>query len=900
MTKRSLSLVSARFGGLALPVCVVAGLAGCGSTEQPKLQVTGKAEAALQQRENSMSAYGRLASLKAAQISSIARGVPYIAQTCEQVLNDDCGGDDRDRVGFDGQAPQKGLAETSIAVDRTGRHVVIGYNDTRGFIKNPISVSGFSFSDDGGKTFTDGGQLPSPGDQLIGTTKLPQVFGDPDVRYIGDCSFIYSSILLKKLNSDPADGNVVQTMSIHRSTDCGHTWTGPFEVTAATNPNGQLGPGGAATDSADKEFIDVDPDTGRVMMSWTNFGAKGAEIGTTFSDDIQAATPHWSTRVVVAATNHDGQASLPRFAAHGSDNVYVAWRRSGTAPLSGNIGFARSTDNGLTFSPPGDIVPDFFFVDQILGNDRVNISPSLAVDNSRGRHSGSVYVVYEDNDSHDTGDVAFVRSTDQGTTWSKPLLINARPGQDRGQWFPWVTVDNTSGRVYVFYYDQGIATSGELSETTYTWSDDGGVHWSRPRPLTTRPFQAGWGNDSGQPNLGDYNQAIARDGQLMAIFAQTHPVGFTDGEPANTGFSVPDVTVKLAGPFEQLSRSATVRLGDITFRDSDANGNIDPNELVELTVPLVNYVTNPLNAVRLSDLGAFLTTSTPGVTLLGEASFYPSLKPGDTKNNVLPFIALIAQDFVPGTAIELQLNVFSFLSGFNILPFTLKTGTPSATTLLAESFDETTNGSLPAGWTSHHGGGANVVPWVTSSSFCGATSPAAFHADAIDGPANGSPARWERLFSPVFTVPADSEYLTVELDVCYDTEDDPNFNVLAYDGGFLRLTDLTTGHMLRSVLVEAFHDGFTTGALQGYPKHFPRNNDPAYFEDMSAWSGDSSGWKHVKIRLPGAAGTTTQLRFEYTQDSGGTCADVRPGHNCGFAVDNIVVNSVKSVVPSVQ
>jgi hypothetical protein len=134
------------------------------------------------------------------------------------------------------------------------------------------------------------------------------------------------------------------------------------------------------------------------------------------------------------------------------------------------------------------------------------------------------------------------------------------------------------------------------------------------------------------------------------------------------------------------------------------------------------------------------------------------------------------------------------------------------------------------------------------------------------------------------------------MDVCYDTEDDPNFNVLAYDGFLLRVTDLTPGRLLRSVLAEAFADQFTTGSFFHYPKHLPRGSGP-YFEDMSVWAGDSAGFKHVRLRLPGMAGSTAQLRFEYTQDAIAICSDVRPGHTCGVAVDNIVVRSVRSIVP---
>src|SRR5690242_936808 len=82
----------------------------------------------------------------------------------------------------DEEAIPGGQAEVSIAVDRTGQHIVIGYNDTRGFDKNPVSLSGVLYSDDGGKTFVDGGQLPSPGNEAIGATLFPQVFGDPEVK----------------------------------------------------------------------------------------------------------------------------------------------------------------------------------------------------------------------------------------------------------------------------------------------------------------------------------------------------------------------------------------------------------------------------------------------------------------------------------------------------------------------------------------------------------------------------------------------------------------------------------------------------------------------------------------------------------------------------------------------
>ncbi|MCU1278742.1 MAG: glycosyl hydrolase, repeat-containing protein [bacterium] len=860
--------------------------AGCsGTIDAPSTTQPTVAQA--KHREDRMSPMGRLA---AQQRRALAKLGPTLFG-----LNDgtcppgpDCADEDNPFEDPDAAISiGAGQAETSIAVDKSGQHIVIGYNDVRGFSLNPITLSGVIYSDDGGRTFVDGGQLPTPGSSTVGTAKFPEVFGDPTVKWISGCTFVYGSILMTAL----ADGSTAQTMGVHRSTDCGHTWQGPFEVTAATRPT-------SAGDAADKEFLDVDGDTGRVMISWTNFSATGPQITTSFSDDITAAVPTWSAGAVVAATQFDGQGSMPAFARR-SPNAYVAWARFHN---EGNgIGFARSTDNGATWEAPIDLGAPFFFIDQILGNDRVHQFPSVAVDNSHGRHRGNVYVVHADNDNHDGADIAFHRSVDGGLTFEPAVILNSRPGHDRAQWFPSVSVDDTIGRVYVMYYDQGVATAGDLTQTSYTFSDDGGASWSRPRALTDRPFHAAWGNDTGQPNIGDYIQGAARDGDLYSAYAVTHPVGFTDGEPASGSFTVPDVEGKHTDLGARFGATATLQAGDATFTDSGHDGNIDPGDVVNVQIPITNFVTNPINAATLHDIAAWADTSASNVVVLPPFKLIATLRPGASAT--LPVTLFVGKNFVAGTPIDIALHVVQGSPlGFVTLHATVDTGTRVSSPLFAENFDGVAAGALPAGWTATHAGGANVVPWKTSSTFCGAKSNGAFHVNAADGPVSaagvpGNPTRWERLLSPLVTVPADAGDVTLELDVCYDTEDDPSFDILAYDGFFLRIFDNTTGHLARSVLVDAFQSKFTTGGVQGYPKHFPRGSSSAYFEDMSAWAGDSAGLRHVKLRLPGMAGTTVQLRFEYTQDSGGICSDVRPGHDCGVLVDNIVMKSEKLATP---
>jgi len=538
-------------------------------------------------------------------------------------------------------------------------------------------------------------------------------------------------------------------------------------------------------------------------------------------------------------------------------------------------------------------------MDQVLGNDRVANFPSLAVDMSAGPHSGNIYVVYSDNGAHDGADVMFRRSANQGTTFSAPVALNSRPGTDRAQWFPEVTVDTDTGRVWVFYYDQGIDASGDRTETTALYSDDGGATWSNPFPISSRPFHAGYGNDSSQPNPGDYNQAVAQSGQLLAAWAGTHPIGFTDGLPASTSFTVPDVEVT---PVPEGPTFAPLSLGDPRFVETGGDGIIDSDDRVELTLPLRNFVTNTLNASSVTGISATFSTTCPDATILDGVSSYPAAAAGALVENVSPFVLHLAPAFVPGTPLELTLEVVSD-QGTASLPFTLATGTPIFTPVLVENFNGVSPGSLPSGWSAVNGAhqGFAVVPWTTNNTFCGTSSNAAFHQNANDG-IGAAPTRWERLFSPRVAVPADADYVVLEFDVCYDTEDDRDFNVLAYDGFFLRINDLLTpapNLTSRSVLAEAFEEEFTTGSIKHYPKHLPRSNNPNYFEDMSAWAGDSGGPKHVRMRLPGMAGRTVQLRFEYTQDESFTCTNVRPDRaTCGVQVDNIAMNSVVSTVPA--
>jgi RHS repeat-associated protein len=526
-------------------------------------------------------------------------------------------------------------SELSIAVDATGRHIVVGATDPRGYSLNPVSASGFAYSDDGGVTWMDGGPLPvTTGTSTLGGARLPQVFGNPEVKYLGGSNFVCFSIMVKKYLADQA----VQTLGFHRSTDFGHTWTGPFEVTAATNPHGLLTGAGTPRDAADKPFADVDPDTGRVMLSWNNFTteAPGQEMSAAYSDNLMDAVPVWSKRVVISSVDGDQNAIMPRFAGGASRQAFVTWPR-GTSTM-----LARSADNGATWSEPVEIVG--------TGS---GIFPRMAIDNSGGVNQGSVYLVYVADNDGDGADIAFQRSNDGGRTFSAPVLLNSSPGSDRVQWIPWVTVDRDTGRVHVSYFDQDVARSGDLTGTAHLFSDDGGRTWTKPVMLSERPFHAG------NTAPGDYNQAVAQNGELYAVWA-----GGPGFDPS--GADVPDINFRRV-----FAGQAALRAGAASFIGSNGNDSLVPGGQVALNLPLENYVTNTLNRAPISGITAALSSGTPGVSVEQAGSAYPDLAPGDAAENSSRYLIRLDPSYVPGTRIDLTLKVSSSESAA-VLLYTLR------------------------------------------------------------------------------------------------------------------------------------------------------------------------------------------------------------------------------------
>lgn len=726
-------------------------------------------------------------------------------------------------------------SEDAIAVN--GPYVVVGFNDVRGFGAT-VSVSGYAYSSDGGITWTDGGQLPL----LTGTD---QVYGDPDVKTWKDTEtheiyFFYSSLYVT------TTGN--SSLCLHVSTDGGATWSTPREVTSATS----------ATDFCDKELMGVDLETGRIFISWTNFGSS-TTMRVVYSDDFGLT---WSAPTVFP---YSGQGSIPR-PDPGSNNVHIAWR-SGS-----EIKFVTSTDNGLTWGAVQTAATGLVSPESPYGSDRIHNLPSMDVDGA----TGDAHIVYS-SQNVDFADIYYVKAFAPAFTFSTPVAINSNPGNDRCQFFPWLSVHQLSSRVDVVWYDQirGIGST-DLTDVFHTHSYDGGETWSCPTPLTDKTFHAEYGNDTSQPNIGDYIQCATdiyfdipgiENYKLYTAFAKSDEPS-PDTYAPDTYVDISD-TMPVAAPIAiPPDTYPDILLNFIDYGCGHDNGYIEPGEGADLTVTIWAYA----NCGAITGIQGELFTLTHGVYIIdGFASFGNLAGLGATSTNLDKLTIGVNTTFDCGDNIDLALDLVSSAGEARLL-IRIPTGVPVSSPLLSEQFDGVVAPALPAGWTTTTlSGTANL--WETSTLYSSSGPNAAYCADI-------GTASLNRLWSPVINVPADCDLLDVTFEVTHDLEDAGGSTRMAWDGALLKV--LIGGS--QTELAGAFSYDFQPF----YPNQIYRMSgvDANPLQDLACWSGDvTPNFSNVHLQFPGLAGQQIQLLWEVGTDG-------YIGTSSGMFVDNLDVRSI--------
>jgi hypothetical protein len=449
-----------------------------------------------------------------------------------------------------------------------------------------FSLSGYGWSDDGGRTWDDGGELPWPTGWTI--TGDPVLAASPEPEPEG--TFFYAT--------RATDDQWRSIIAVSRSTDGGRTFSYPVDVT----PPGRMA-------FMDKPWIAVDntgsPDRGTVYVAWTEWG--GAAQG----DACQGLTTIVFTRSIdggktFAPPTQIGCSYPPPFGvqiAVGPDGqVYLSWTAdvhlhfAELSPGGGEI--VRDTRIGSFPSTPGHYLGNN--IDRVLegrrpapaacvgvdiladvetaagglpsevrlpqpmvldGDIRVGTYTSLAVDTfgspddknpAYNEHWGNIYLAVTARPTgiehrYDEADVAFLRSEDGGSTWipipSGYYLTGMIDdgGTDTDQFFPNVVV-NPDSTVMLSWLDRRRSGPGPPGQSG-NWfielfaalSHDGGATFSEPLPVSeafppaqTNPNTGGFSGCY----MGEYNAAIAGEpGEFLLAWGDNRDVSTLTGLP---------------------------------------------------------------------------------------------------------------------------------------------------------------------------------------------------------------------------------------------------------------------------------------------------------------------------------------------------------------------------------
>jgi hypothetical protein len=173
-----------------------------------------------------------------------------------------------------------------------------------------------------------------------------------------------------------------------------------------------------------------------------------------------------SDNTTVNLSNETGPLSTGAQIAVSGNNVYAVWEDNSNYTenyYKTDIYFAKSTDGGNTFDKPVNI-----------SNNKTTISWRAQI----AAFGDNVYVVWERYNSTGQGkdDIFFTKSTDAGTTFSKPINLSTDNSHDTSSGMVDIAAASHNG-VHVVWFDE---TSPGVGKIMYTKSSDNGTTFNEP------------------------------------------------------------------------------------------------------------------------------------------------------------------------------------------------------------------------------------------------------------------------------------------------------------------------------------------------------------------------------------------------------------------------------------
>lgn len=333
------------------------------------------------------------------------------------------------------------------------------------------------------------------------------IWGDPVVTSDANGNFYFFHLSWPGVRQQEKD-SWLDRMVIQKSEDNGETWP-KDNYTGLNAPKDQ-----------DKQWVSIDPETGRMHLTWTQFDKYDSPEATdrtvamySYSDDGEK----WSEAKRISAKSGNCldlsetlEGVIP--AAGNDDVIHSVWM------LEDSIYYNQSQDDGLTWGTEKGIFPLSGWAFDVPGINRTNGFPSFLSVNEDGKDV--LYLSWSDQTKGtDDTEIWNAYSRDGGATWTEPKPLSETGAYSKNhQFFSTMYRDPDKGTFYWLFYDRS-AYSDNQTDIVLAWSDsfDGVKHFEK---LNKKPFVP-------QKDIffGDYIQVDAFKGTVRPVWTE-----FVDGK----------------------------------------------------------------------------------------------------------------------------------------------------------------------------------------------------------------------------------------------------------------------------------------------------------------------------------------------------------------------------------
>jgi hypothetical protein len=383
-----------------------------------------------------------------------------------------------DNINISNQAdPQN---EPSVRISRKNpNRVVAAWRDFRTGVTPALRRVGYSFSTDGGQTWSVSQLTP----QIIPDAPLSS---DPVVVVDTAGNFYIYTVSINEINGNGE-------LWLFKSTDEGETFDQVYEM--ATGPWFEDKEWGAVDLAPTSPFVNT------LYCSWTRFAANTSILLIRSTDDGVT----WNSPVTVSDGSGGVQGSFPATTSDG--DLCVVWRSSSSG---GQIRFDKSTDGGLTFG-----------TDIVVSSAPSGWFPHMAVDLSDGLFHNYIYVVWNDLRNGDD-DVFLSISSDGGDTWSSASRVNNDPvSNGKDQYWPSIAISEL-GEIVILFYDSRNTSSNDIIEAYIARSTDGGTTFTNEL-VSSMPSTTNIPN--GDVRFGDYINIDFVGGNIVPVWTDERAGG---------------------------------------------------------------------------------------------------------------------------------------------------------------------------------------------------------------------------------------------------------------------------------------------------------------------------------------------------------------------------------------